>query len=104
MRPWSGKFSAPSRALSLPPTLPLPIFSRRESHSSLSSSESRNGRANHRVLTFLANLLCPLHPFPQGAFHQIVPSAGTSHPTSSVALTLSSFPSHQFPGSSPSFL
>lgn len=59
MRPWGGKFSAPRGALSPPPTLPTPSL-QREDHSSLPRSHSRKGRARHRLLTFLANLLCPL--------------------------------------------
>lgn len=56
-----------------------------ESYSSLPTSDSRKGRAKHRLLTFLANLPPRLRLLPLGVFEQTVPSSG-KHPAHSAAL------------------
>ena len=86
MRPQDGRssaieavFSSPQPSLP-PPTLPLLTFSGK-AIPLFPTSDSRKGRAKHRLLTFLANLPPRLHPPRLGVFEQTVPSLGnTLHP------------------------
>lgn len=60
-----------------------------ESYSSLPTSDSRKGRAKHRLFTFLANLLPRLRPLPWESLNRLFPPLGnTLYP-----LQLSSGPS-----------